>query len=399
MLLPEHIIYMEKIIQFGEGNFLRAFVDWMVEEMNLRTDFDGSVVVVKPRPGDSMKPFQEAGCRYTVCVQGQQDGQVIDELQPIKSISRAINPYEDTEAYFKLAEQEGLRFVVSNTTEAGIQFDASCKLTDRPASSYPAKLTQLLYHRWRHFEGSPSHGLIILPCELILHNGRELTKCVDEYIELWKLEDSFRDWVKQYCPIYSTLVDRIVSGKPTPDELDGLKERTGGKENIFVKAEPYHLWVIEAPATLENELPLQKAGLNVLWTDDETPYHERKLTLLNAPHTAMAALGAEMGLETVRDCLTHPTLSVFLQEMMHDELLPTLLPLGLQQNDLETYIRDVTDRFLNPFLHHRLTSIRLNAISKCKARLLPPIQRYFDLKGEMPAKLTQGLLANIRLEA
>ncbi len=390
---------MEKIIQFGEGNFLRAFVDWMVEEMNLRTDFDGSVVVVKPRPGDSMKAFQEAGCRYTVCIQGQQNGEVIDILQPIKSISRAINPYEDTDAYFELAEQEGIRFVVSNTTEAGIQFDAECKLTDRPASSYPAKLTQLLYHRWKHFNGSSEHGLIILPCELILHNGVELRKCIKEYIELWQLEDAFAEWVKDYCPVYSTLVDRIVSGKPTPEELEQLQERTEGKENIFVKAEPYHLWVIEAPESIEQELPLQKAGLNVLWVKDEAPYHERKLTLLNAPHTVMAAIGSEMGLETVRDCLVHPKLSVFLQEMMKEELLPTLLPLGLQQDDLESYIADVTDRFLNPFLHHRLISIRLNAISKCKARLLPPIQRYFDLKGEMPIRLSKGLHANIRLEA
>lgn len=390
---------MEKIIQFGEGNFLRAFVDWMVEEMNLRTDFDGSVVVVKPRPGDGMKAFQEAGCRYTVCIQGQQNGEVIDILQPIHSISRAINPYEDAEAYFALAEQEGLRFVVSNTTEAGIQFDAECKLSDRPASSYPAKLTQLLYHRWKHFNGSPQHGLIILPCELILHNGVELRRCINDYIEHWQLEDAFAAWVKDYCPIYSTLVDRIVSGKPTPEEFEQLQERTSGKESIFVKAEPYHLWVIEAPESIEQELPLQKAGLNVLWVKDEAPYHERKLTLLNAPHTVMAAIGSEMGLETVRDCLVHPTLSVFLQEMMKEELLPTLLPLGLQQDDLEAYIADVTDRFLNPFLHHRLTSIRLNAISKCKARLLPPIQRYFDLKGVMPTRLSQGLHANIRLEA
>lgn len=388
---------MEKIIQFGEGNFLRAFVDWMVEEMNQRTDFDGSVVVVKPRPGDSMKPFQAAGCRYTVCIQGQQNGEVIDLLQPVQSISRAINPYEDADAYFALAEQEGLRFVVSNTTEAGIQFDPACKLYDRPASSYPAKLTQLLYHRWQHFGGDQSKGLIILPCELILHNGVELRKCVQQYIELWQLEDKFQEWVEQCCPIYSTLVDRIVSGAPTPQEYEQIVERAG--EGIYVKAEPYHLWVIEGPASIEEELPLQKAGLNVLWVEDESPYHERKLTLLNAPHTVMAALGTELGLETVRDCMLHPRLSVLLQEMMHDELLPTLIPLGLKQEELEVYITEVTDRFLNPFLFHRLSSIRLNAISKCKARLLPPIERYFDLKGQMPTRLSQGLHANIRLDA
>ena len=390
---------MEKIIQFGEGNFLRAFVDWMVQEMNQRTDFDGSVVVVKPRPGDGMKAFQEAGCRYTVCIQGQQNGQVIDQLQRIESISRAINPYEDADAFFALAEQEGLRFVVSNTTEAGIEFDPECKLTDRPATSYPAKLTQLLYRRWQHFKGDKAHGLIILPCELILHNGVELRRCIHEYIQHWQLEDAFTQWVEECCPVYSTLVDRIVSGKPTPEELELLQERTGGKESIFVKAEPYHLWVIEAPESIEQELPLQKAGLNVLWVESEAPYHERKLTLLNAPHTVMAAMGCELGLETVRDCLTHPTLSVFLKEMMHEELLPTLLPLGLKKDELEAYIDDVTDRFLNPFLHHRLVSIRLNAISKCKARLLPPIQRYFELKGSMPTRLSQGLHSNIRLEA
>lgn len=390
---------MEQIIQFGEGNFLRAFVDWMMEP--------NSVVVVKPRPGKGLENLLSHQCRYFVCVQGMQNGQIVDEIEQVESIVRAINPYEQYDAYLKLAEQDSLRFVVSNTTEAGIAFDPDCKWEDAPALSYPGKLTQLLYHRWKHFEGATDKGLIILPCELIFHNGENLRKCINQYIELWQLEEGFKNWVDHCCPIYNTLVDRIVSGAPTEEEQQAFEQRlladkqdssTANLAPIFVKTEPYHLWVIEAPQNVKDVLPLRDGNFNIVMTDDEHPYHERKVTLLNAPHTVMSALGTEMGLETVRDCMLHPSLGADLQQMMREELLPTLLPMGFEQQELDDYVNDITDRFLNPFLHHRLSSIRLNAISKCKARLLPPIERYEQLKGSMPTMLVKGLMTNIRLE-
>lgn len=385
-----------KIIQFGEGNFLRAFVDWMMEK--------DSVTIVKPRPGKGLERLLEQQCRYYVCVQGMKEGEIIDKIERIESITGAINPYEDHAAYLRLAEAEDARFVVSNTTEAGIAFDPACKLQDTPALSYPGKLTQLLYHRWKHFQGDKDKGLVILPCELIFHNGTNLQSTIQQYINHWKLEDAFAQWIEACCPIYNTLVDRIVSGTPTEEEQPQFETRIKAAQGalqgnpICVKAEPYHLWVIEAPESLRQELPLRNENFNIVLTRDENPYHERKVTLLNAPHTVMSALGTELGLETVEDCMKHPTLGPALQQMIHEELIPTLLPLGFSQEELNNYSASITDRFLNPFLHHRLSSIRLNAISKCKARLLPPIQRYLDLKGSMPVMLVKGLMANINLE-
>lgn len=385
-----------KIIQFGEGNFLRAFADWMMEK--------DSVMIVKPRPGKGLERLLARQCRYHVCIQGMKEGKAIDETERIESIAGAINPYEDFQAFLQLAEEETARFVISNTTEAGIVFDPSCQLADAPALSFPGKLTQLLFHRWKHFQGARDKGLVILPCELIFHNGEKLLEAVSQYIAHWHLDEDFARWVEECCPVYNTLVDRIVSGAPGDEEQQQFELRVGengtaaGARPIFVKAEPYHLWVIEAPDSLRRELPLRRPDFNIVFTSNENPYHERKVTLLNAPHTVMSALGIEMGLETVEDCMRHPTLGPAIRQMMRQELLPTLLPMGFGQEELDRYISDITDRFLNPFLHHRLSSIRLNAISKCKARLLPPIQRYFSLHGTMPAMLVQGLMANIRLE-
>lgn len=364
-----------RIIQFGEGNFLKAFVDWMMQE--------DSIVVVKPRPGQGLEKLLANNCRYQVRLQGISNGQAVDTVETINSIAGAINPYEQYTDYLALAELPGVKFVVSNTTEAGIAFDAACQFTDAPALSYPGKLTQLLYHRYQYFDGAADKGLTILPCELIFHNGRELRRCIHEYIQLWDMGSEFQQWVDEHCPIYNTLVDRIVPG---------------GKEPGIVMAEPYHLWVIEGPEELRHQLPLRDIDINLVFTDNEEPYHQRKVTLLNAPHTVISAIGTEMGLETVRDCMLHAELGPFLQKMMREELIPTLVPMGFDEKDLQQYVDAVTDRFLNPHLHHLLSSIRLNAISKCKARLLPPIQRYYQLRGTMPVALTKGLISNINLE-
>lgn len=358
-----------KILQFGEGNFLRAFIDWMMT--------DDCIAVVKPRPGKGLERLLSTGCRYDVRLQGLDNGQAIDVTETIRSIQTAINPYEDHDAYLRLAECETLRFVVSNTTEAGIQFDPACQLSDTPALSYPGKLTQLLYHRWQHFNGSADKGLIILPCELIFHNGRALRQCILQYIELWQLPDAFRTWVETACPIYNTLVDRIVPGGDQPNT---------------VMAEPYHLWVIEAPEALKQELPLRRDDLNIVFTDNEEPYHQRKVVMLNGLHTAMSAVGHLAGLESVRECILHPIVGKYVDRVMNEELLPTV---PLPTAEVAAFAASVKERFLNPSIHHLLTSIMLNNISKYRTRDLPSLKWHLDHSSKLPMGLTIALAANL----
>ncbi len=358
-----------KILQFGEGNFLRAFIDWMMEE--------NTVMVVKPRPGKGLERLLSINCRYKVALQGLLDGREIDSIEEVKSLAGAINPYEQHDAFLALAELPSLRFVVSNTTEAGIVFDETCRLNGAPALSYPGKLTQLLYHRWQHFEGDVSKGLVVLPCELIFHNARELRRCVDKYVELWQLDAAFAKWLNEACLFCNTLVDRIVPG---------------GEDYAVVKAEPYHLWVIEGPESLRNELPLRKQDFNIVFTDNEQPYHQRKVTMLNGPHTALSAVGHLAGLETVRDCMLDEQISKYINKVMLDELLPTV---DLPREEMEAFASDVRYRFLNPFVRHMLTSIMLNNLSKYRTRDLPALRWHVANRGELPHALTIGLAANL----
>ncbi len=358
-----------RIAQFGEGNFLRAFIDWMM--------LDGTVAVIKPRPGKGLERLTDNGCRYSVCLQGQLDGQLVNTTEQIGSIAMAVNPYEDFESFEKIATCPSLEFVVSNTTEAGIVFDDSCSLTDRPALSFPGKLVQLLYMRFRHFGGDPAKGLTILPCELIFHNGKHLKECIDQYMELWGMASDFKSWVNNNCHIYNTLVDRIVPGGP---------------DYYNVIAEPYHLWVIEGPQSLRSQLPLKRADVNLVLTDNENPYHLRKVTLLNGPHTAMSAVGHLAGLETVRECMLDPQVGPYVERVMYNELMPTV---DLPQSELESFAASVKDRFLNPFVKHQLTSIMLNNISKYVTRDLPALRWHYQHSGTIVPGLALALAANL----
>ena len=287
---PQAKQYTEKVIQFGEGNFLRAFIEWIIWKTNQKTDFNGSVVVVQPIEKGMVGWLNEQDGLYHLNLQGLQDGQPVDSVDLIDVISRGLSPYEDFQGYLKLAEQPEMRFVISNTTEAGIAFDPACKLDDAPASSYPGKLTQLLYHRWEYFKGDKTKGFIIFPCELIFENGKHLKECIRQYIDLWNLGPDFRAWFEEACGVYSTLVDRIVPGYPR-DTAAQLCERVGYDDHLLDKAEIFHLWVIEAPKEVANEFPADKAGLHVLFVPSEAPYHERKVTLLNGPHTVLSPVG------------------------------------------------------------------------------------------------------------
>lgn len=381
----------ERVIQFGEGNFLRAFVDWIIQRMNLATDFNGSVVVVQPRAGGHVARLQAQDCLYHVHLQGLHDGALVDTCERIDSISRTVNPYTNTDDFLALAEQPGMRFVISNTTEAGIAFDASCRLEDRPAKSFPGKLVQLLYHRWRYFEGATDKGLVLLPCELIHHNGVVLRRCIHQYIAHWGLEAAFLDWIDCCCPVCSTLVDRIVPGYPRKDETR-LWERIGYEDHQMVQAEAFHLWVIEAPEALSREFPADRAGLNVCFVDSEEPYHQRKVTLLNGTHSVLAPVAFLAGLDTVRDACLDERVGKYVRQVLFDELLPTL---SQPESESRAFAESILERFQNPFIDHQVTSIMLNALPKYAARDLPPLKRYLSLTGHLPSGLVQGLAAII----
>lgn len=381
----------ERVIQFGEGNFLRAFVDWIISYMNEKTDFNGSVVVVQPIEHGMIDKLNAQDCLYHVNLQGIENGKEINSYRLIDVISRALNPYSEYDEFLKLAEQPEIRFVISNTTEAGIAFAPSCRLDDAPASSYPAKLLQLLWRRYNFFSGDESKGLIIMPCELIFLNGRKLREVILKYIDLWELGDDFRRWFEKSCMVCSTLVDRIVPGFPRKD-IDNIKEYLQYDDNMVVQGEHFHLWVIEAPQEVAEEFPANKAGLNVLFVPSEEPYHERKVTLLNGPHTVLAPVSFLCGVDIVRDACNHPLIGKFIHKVMFEELMPTL---NLPESELRIFASQVLERFNNPFVDHQVTSIMLNSFSKYSTRDLPGLKTYLQRKGKLPECLIIGLAAII----
>ncbi|MGL4518530.1 MAG: tagaturonate reductase [Phocaeicola sp.] len=381
----------ERIIQFGEGNFLRAFVDWIVQNMNEKTDFNSNIVVVQPIENGMVDMLNAQDCLYHVNLQGLDKGEVVNSLEKIDVISRALNPYTEHAEFMALAENPEMRFVISNTTEAGITFDPSCKLEDAPASSFPGKLTQLLYHRFKTFNGDMSKGLIMFPCELIFLNGHKLKETIYQYIQLWDLGEEFKSWFEGACGVYATLVDRIVPGFPRKD-IATIKEQLQYDDNLVVQAEIFHLWVIEAPEEVSKEFPADKAGLNVLFVPSEAPYHERKVTLLNGPHTVLSPVAYLAGLNIVREACEHEVIGQFINKVMFDELLETL---NLPKDELKQFGQDVLERFNNPFVDHQVTSIMLNSFPKFETRDLPGLKVYLERTGNLPKGLVLGLAAII----
>lgn len=381
----------EKVIQFGEGNFLRCFVDWIISNMNEKTDFNGNVVVVQPIEKGMIDMINQQDGLYHVNLQGLEKGEVINSYRMIDVISRCLNPYKEYASYLALAEQPEIRFVISNTTEAGITFDPACRLEDTPPASYPAKLTQLLYHRYKFFHGAADKGLIIFPCELIFLNGHKLKETIYQYIELWQLEEEFKSWFETACGVYATLVDRIVPGFPRKT-IDSIKEHLGYDDNLIVQGEAFHLWVIEAPQCVENEFPASKAGLNVLFVPSEKPYHERKVTLLNGTHTILSPIAYLSGIDIVRDACQDAVVGKYIRKVMNEELMQTL---SLPEDELKAFAASVIERFENPFVDHQVTSIMLNSFPKYQTRDLPGLKTYLERKGKLPEGLVLGLAAII----
>lgn len=370
----------EKIIQFGTGNFLRGFADYFIDKLNKENLYDGKIVIVSPTNSKTVDALNKQDCRYNLYLRGIENGKEICERTEIHSINRAINPYRDYDSYINLAKNPDFRFIISNTTEAGIAFSADDKFTDKPAKSFPAKLTQLLYARYK----AGQRGFVILSCELIDDNGKELEKCVLDYARLWNLGDDFCKWVSNENDFCNTLVDRIVTGYPK-DEADRLCAEIGYTDKLLDTAEPYHLWVIEG--NYEKELPLQKAGLNVVWADDVKAYKKMKVRILNGSHTSLVFPSLLCGVATVKESLDDKDLSEFLNTCLFEYILSTL---GETEENRQ-FANAVLERFVNPYIKHLWKSISLNSVSKFTARVLPTITDYVKKNNTLPKPLVFSL--------
>jgi tagaturonate reductase len=379
--------YPERVVQFGGGNFLRAFVDWMIDILNEQSNFGGSVVIVKPTEGGSYDDLLKQGGLFHVRLRGFQSGEAVESTRLVTCVNRVVNPYKNFADYLSLAEGPHLRFIVSNTTEAGITFAPDDRLSDAPPSSFPAKLTRFLLHRYQHFDGDPARGFIILPCELIEKNGETLCEIVLQYADLWRLDEGFIQWIKNANTFCNTLVDRIVSGFPGEAAFDEI----GCVDRLLVDGELFHSWVIDGD--IAREFPAQQAGLNVKFTDDLSPDRDMKVRILNGAHIAMSLVGHLLGCETVRDVMEHPQGGPFVTGLIDAEILPFV---DMPPDERTRFAADTLDRFRNPYLHHRLLSITLNALSKFRVRLMPTFDDYLSQHGEPPAHIVLAMAALIR---
>ena len=371
-----------KILQFGEGNFLRCFIDWMVQKMNDRAGFDGQVQIIQPIGDELCVPSQilnARGGKYHTCLRGVIGGKTVEEIEEISSV-KGVDLAANLEKYATLPS---LRFVVSNTTEAGIQYV-------KGENTFPAKVLRLL--KARHAAGLP--GLVFIPCELIEHNGDTLKKCVLQHLADAP-DAALEAYVRNDCVFCSTLVDRIVAGRPDPESAARYEKQLGERDEVLVCGEPFHFFVIETPAgfDLERELPLRKAGVNVVYTPDMQPYRTRKVRFLNATHTTMVYLGLEKGFTEVAQCMADPEFNAFVRQVVFDEIFPTV---DLPDAEKKEYAESVLERFANPFAHHQLKSIALNTIAKWKTRCLPVVCDYYRLNGKLPEAMIRGYEAIAR---
>ena len=387
--------YPVKVVQFGGGNFLRAFVDWMIDILNEGTNFGGSVAVVKAAPrGFFDEPYAQLAGQdglYHVQLNGIQNGRLLTQTRLVSAIRQVVNPYYAFDDFLALARLPEVRFIVSNTTEAGIALDPADQPDDTPPVSFPAKLTVFLHARYQHFQGDEAKGCVILPCELIEHNGAQLRQCVLDLAQHWGLDQGFVAWLRAANVFCDTLVDRIVPGFPH-GRADAIRLAVGFDDQMLVEGEQFHSWVIQGPAWIQDEFPVRQTGLHVKFVDDLTPYRDLKVRILNGAHTAMVPVGYLYGLRTVRETVENEVLGPFVAGLLEQEVLPTL---RAAQAEKEQFARDVMERFRNPYLKHELSAIALNSISKFRARLLPTLLAYADQFGAPPPRITLSLAALI----
>lgn len=381
-----------KILQFGEGNFLRAFVDYAFKTLNDEVGFNAGVAVVQPLPGGMVGMLKEQDGMYTVFLNGIKNGKNIQEIHLIDNIVQCIDPYKNFKALMDVAKEDSLEFIISNTTEAGIEYVDSDILSDESPKSFPAKVAAVLYERYKHFNGDRSKGLTIIPCELINYNADTLKTVLLQLHKLWKLEDDFAAWIDEACTFHNTLVDRIVPGYPTDKEAE-FQNKLDYLDRFMVAAEPFFLWVIEGDEKLKQKIPFHKTNLDVKVVADMQPYRDRKVRILNGIHTAMVPLSLMHGNETVEETLTDSFTAKYVSEIAFNEILPTL---DMDKDELKKFTEEVLDRFRNPFIRHQLSDIALNSVSKFKVRVLPTIIAYVEKYGKLPLNLVFGFACLIR---
>ena len=379
-----------RVLQFGQGNFLRGFVDWQLDVLNARCGLDFGVVIVRPTSRSTAPLLDTQGGRYTTVLRGLDGaGELRTEVRQINCVQRELDLAIHFADYLALAQNPDVRFVVSNTTEAGIAVNNSDRYADQPPGSFPAKLTRWLHERFVHFEADPAKGIVLLPCELIEANGPVLRSAVLHYASLWQLAPGFHTWLSEACHFCSTLVDRIVTGYPV-DELAPLQAELGYQDGFLVAGELYQYWAIEAPPWVAHELPLDRAGLNVQWVTELAPIRLRKVAILNGAHTVLAAVGLLAGVRTVGEAMQDADLCAFLEATLYEEIIPALpFPAG----ESKVYAQDVLRRFRNPHIQHQLQAIALNMESKCITRLLPQVMRFHRSTGRIPPRLLLSLAA------
>lgn len=381
-----------KVMQFGGGNFLRAFVDLMVHIMNEKTDFNGGVAIIKPTNQGDYAALKSQGGLFYVVLDGVVNGALVSEKTLVSAVQTIINPYTDWRGYLELAKIESLRFIVSNTTEAGIKFDPEDKFDDSPPKEFPAKLTVWLYHRFQYFRNDTAKGCILLPCELIANNGTVLKETILQYADHWKLGNDFKKWIHTANDFCSTLVDRIVSGYDGDRALE-IKNEFDFEDKLLVVGEHYHSWIVQGAGSLADELPFRQAGLNVDFVDDLAPYREMKVRILNGAHTSMVPVGYLVGMRTVKEAIDDGVVGGFVKSLLMEEVVPTL---NFSEEKKKKFVNDVLDRFRNPFLKHQLISISLNSTAKFVARLLPTLKEYVAVHKKLPKRIVFGLAALIR---
>ena len=374
-----------KFVQFGEGNFLRAFVDWMIQEMNDAGVYHGDVAVVQPLEGGRVAELAEQDGLYTLIQEGMQNGEFVSKSQIIDVLRRFNDPYKDYEGFLKLAEIDTLEFIVSNTTEAGITLDETDSINNTPPKTFPGKILAFLKHRYDTFEGDMNKGLFIVPCELIDNNGDELYKCVKRLAELHHLDTKFMIWLEQANTFTNTLVDRIVPGYPAT-RIDEFTTKFGYIDNNMVLGEVFHLWVIEDRNGISKILRGQDAGLNMVFTDDIKPYKVRKVRILNGVHTLLVPPAYLKGIDTVRETMMDELMLNYINQTVEKEMIPAT-DHYLEEEELKQFANEVFDRFNNPQVRHELMSIALNSTSKFKTRLLPTALDYVEKYGEFPNRI------------
>ncbi|SCB78885.1 tagaturonate reductase [Gilliamella bombicola] len=386
--------YTTRVVQFGEGNFLRAFLDWQLDILNEKTDLDAGVVVVRPLNTDFPPSLNTQDGLYTTLIRGlNEHNEAVKEFRMIRSVNDEINVYTQYDQYLELAKDPNIQFIFSNTTEAGISYVESDKITDKPAISYPAKLTAFLHERFLHFSGSKESGLIIIPCELIDYNGDALKKLVLNYAQQWQLSDKFISWIENDNLFCSTLVDRIVPGYPKA-QITELEAELGYKDNFIDTAEYFYLFVIQGPQWLAEKLCLDKCNMNIKIVDDIKPYKERKVAILNGAHTALVPVAYLAGIDTVGESMNDPQILSYIKDTIFDEIIPVL---DLPHQELVDFAESVISRFKNPFIEHQLMSIALNSMTKFKTRILPQLLAYQKEKGVLPKHLVFSFAALIAL--